>query len=163
MGKIISYVIIFVILIVAVFVAVNMKKGTTNFAMKGLSDKGVLVDQLPKSDEEKKTASKDDLIKVTTPQPNAAITSPITITGLARGTWYFEASFPIQLVDDQGQVVTTTIAQAGSDWMTEEFVNFSATLNFPAGPNKQGKLILKKDNPSGLPVNDDQLVLPVIY
>ena len=139
-------------------------KNSEALVNQGLEDKGVVINDLPKSDDEKPAVDKkDDLIKVTNPEANATLSSGMILKGQARGDWFFEASFPIQLVDDQGNEVTTTIATAQSDWMTEDFVDFSATLNFTPGPNKPGKLIFKKDNPSGEAVNDNQLVVPVIY
>lgn len=41
-----------------------------------------------------------EMIEVTGPANNAQITSPLTLTGRARGPWYFEASFPIELQDN---------------------------------------------------------------
>ena len=155
-------------LIVIVFAGIigatyYFNKNSENLVNKGLQDKGVVIGDIPKADDEKPIDKKDDLIKVTSPEPSTTITSPMILKGQARGYWFFEASFPIQLVDDQGNEVTTTVAQAQSDWMTEDFVDFEATLNFTPGPNKPGKLIFKKDNPSGEPANDNQLVVPVIY
>lgn len=47
--------------------------------------------------------------------------------------------------------------------MTRDFVKFKAVLSYSvAGPGK-GTLILEKDNPSGLPENADQLIVPVKY
>ena len=106
---------------------------------------------------------KIDLIRITSPRPNDTIASPLLITGEARGTWYFEASFPIQLFDANDNLVSTTVAQAQSDWMTENFVPFQAQLFFSQPDTAQGYLLLKKDNPSGLPENDDQLRVPVIF
>ncbi len=107
---------------------------------------------------------KANLIKITNPRPNQEITSPVVITGEARGNWFFEASFPVVLTDSNGAVVAQGIAQAKGDWMTENFVPFEATLTFqkPTGSNK-GTLTLKKDNPSGLPANDDSLLVPVVF
>ena len=131
---------------------------------KGLEDKGVAVADLPMPDEEKTAeASKEDLIQVTALESGATIISPLAISGRARGYWYFEASFPIELRDSSDQVVTSTVAQASGDWMTEDFVDFTATLNFAPIGNASGTLVLKKDNPSGEPALDDQLVIPVIY
>ena len=96
--------------------------------------------------------------------PNTQITSPLTITGKARGPWYFEASFPIELQDANGAVLAMTTAQAQGDWMTEDFVPFTATLNFPAQPaGSLGKIVLKRDNPSGEPQNDASIVVPVQF
>ena len=100
-----------------------------------------------------------DLIQVTSPLPNATLTSPTTIEGTARGSWYFEATFPVELVAADGTVLAQAPAQAQGDWMTTDFVPFKVTLPFTAtGP---ATLILKKDNPSGLPANDDSIRVPV--
>lgn len=102
-----------------------------------------------------------DLLKVSLPQVNAVVSSPLKIIGQARGTYFFEASFPIELKDQDGNILAQTIAQAKSDWMTENFVPFEANLTFDKPNIKVGRLILKKDNPSGLPQNDLALEIPI--
>lgn len=108
---------------------------------------------------------KQDLITIDAPRPTATIPgSPLTISGKARGTWYFEGSFPIELQDASGNVIARHYAEAQSEWMTTEFVPFKATLTFPAQPQgSRGRLILRKDNPSGLPEHEDQLIVPVVF
>ena len=108
---------------------------------------------------------KIDLIQATHPQPNDIISSPLIITGEARGNWYFEASFPVEVQDSSGNVIGQGYAQAQGEWMTTDFVPFeSIEITFPAQPaGSVGNVILRKDNPSGLPENDDQLEIPVIF
>lgn len=110
------------------------------------------------------TNPKENLIKVTSPTPNQKISSPLTISGEARGYWYFEASFPAELVDSNGVILWQGPVQASTDWMTENFVPFEIQIPFikPAGETS-GKLILHKDNPSGLPENDDSIEIPVSF
>ncbi len=106
----------------------------------------------------------DDMIKLTSPLANAVLTSPINLTGQARGPWYFEASFPIELQKADGTVISTAIGTAQGDWMTENWVPFTALLPFPPQPaGSTGKLVLKKDNPSGEPQNDASVVIPVQF
>jgi len=107
---------------------------------------------------------KIDLIRIDNPRPNQEIESPILIQGQARGYWFFEASFPVVLVDWDGRIIAQGIAQAKSDWMTEDFVPFEVVLEFekPEYSNR-GVLILQKDNPSGLPENDDALEVPILF
>ncbi len=108
--------------------------------------------------------SKNDLIIVDFPQLNTKITSPLTFSGQARGTWFFEASFPVVLVNWDGLIIAQGIAQATEDWMTEDFVPFSGTLEFTVpdyGDN--GAIIFQKDNPSGLPQFDDALEIPILF
>lgn len=106
---------------------------------------------------------KTDLIRVTNIQPNQKITSPVKITGEARGVWFFEASFPITVFDDNGEVLGQGIATAKDDWMTENFVPFEANITFTAPKTDIGRLVLRKDNPSGLSEHDDALFIPVVF
>ncbi len=106
---------------------------------------------------------KADLIRVSSPRPNQIVKSPAVIEGEARGFWFFEASFPIWLFDENNNLLGTGLAQAESDWMTENFVKFKAELNFNAEKAGRGTLILEKDNPSGLPQNADELRIPIKY
>jgi len=107
---------------------------------------------------------KSNLIRVDNIKPDDIITSPLVITGEARGNWYFEASFPIFLTDWDGRIIAQGNANAQGSWMTADFVPFSGTLEFerPAY-GERGFLILKKDNPSGLPQNADEFKVPVVF
>lgn len=110
------------------------------------------------------TSTLSDLIKVTSVKANDAIQSPITITGEARGTWYFEASFPVELRDAKGKVLAQVPAQAQDEWMTTKFVPFKATLTFAKQvAGSKGTLIFRKDNPSGLPEHDASIEIPVVF
>lgn len=106
---------------------------------------------------------KTNLICITAPRPNGTIKSPAIIEGEARGYWFFEASFPIKLYDENNKLLATAVAQAQSDWMTEDFVKFKAVLSYSVAQAGKGTLVLEKDNPSGLPENDDKLIVPVKY
>lgn len=108
-----------------------------------------------------------DLIVVDSPRPNDTITGhKVTITGRARGTWYFEASFPIKITrDSDGATLVEAPAQAQGDWMTQDFVPFSITLDVGDEPMLPLKatIVLHNDNPSGLPENDKSLSIPVTF
>lgn len=90
------------------------------------------------------------------------ITSPLTIAGKAKGNWFFEASFPVKLVDLRGNEIAASFVQAKSDWMTAEFVEFAGEIIFDVSTTTTAMLILSKDNPSDLPENDKAISLPVI-
>ncbi len=102
-------------------------------------------------------------INVTSPTPNEITTSPLTITGEAKGNWYFEAVFPVRLEDENGNVLAQTQAHAQGEWTTVNFVPFTADLTFNPGTTTKGFLVLAKDNPSGLPANDDSIKIPVLF
>ncbi len=107
--------------------------------------------------------SKQDLIRLDYPRPGTKVESPLKVAGRARGYWFFEASFPVVLVDADGDELGTGIAQAKGEWMTEEFVPFEASVKFNKPTAAYGTLVLKKDNPSGLSENDDELRVPVTF
>jgi hypothetical protein len=102
-----------------------------------------------------------DKVKLDNLRANDLIYSTLEITGQAIGPWYFEASFPIRLFDASGQIIASTIAQAQSDWMTTNFVPFRAKLEFVSPKESIGTLVFVKDNPSGLPKNNDEVRIPV--
>lgn len=106
---------------------------------------------------------KADLIRIDYPRPNQIIASPLEITGVARGAWYFEASFPVELRDANDNLIIQTHAEAQADWMTTEFVPYRLTMEFAIPPTATGTLILRKDNPSGLPEHEDALIVPVKF
>ena len=104
-----------------------------------------------------------ELIHVTSPEPNQEIASPLVVEGQARGSWFFEANFPIMLLDENSNVLANAIATAVSDWMTENFVPFRAELKFASTDSKSGFLILHNNNPSGLSENNKELKIPVAF
>lgn len=106
---------------------------------------------------------KRDLIRLDEPRPNTTVISPLTVRGEARGFWFFEASFPLRLLDGNGNVLVEHFATAQDEWMTEEFVPFAATIEFAEPDTPAGTLILEKDNPSGLPEHADELRVPVKF
>lgn len=105
-----------------------------------------------------------DMIVVVSPIKESKISSPLSFAGRARGTWFFEGSFPVILTDWDGKIIAEGHASAQSDWMTSDFVKFVGTIEFdkPAY-GERGTLIFKKDNPSGLQGNDDSYEIPVLF
>lgn len=112
----------------------------------------------------KSVKGKTDAIRQVQLVPTGAtVTSPLIVAGEAR-LWYFEGTFPVRLVDARGRTIVDSYASADGDWMTEDWVPFTAEVVFSAQPaGSTGKLILMKDNPSGLPENDDQVEIPVKF
>lgn len=104
-----------------------------------------------------------EMIQVASPKINGIVSSPLEVTGKARGNWFFEASFPVKLLDANNNVLTVAIAQAQSDWMTENFVPFKAVVEFNRPTTQTGTLVFQKDNPSGLPEHDDEIRIPVKF
>lgn len=105
----------------------------------------------------------NDVIRVMTPRANTSVASPLHIEGEARGNWFFEAQFPVNLLDDQGRLLATGIARTRDNWQTEDFVPFELDLEFTMPTAERGTLVFKRANPSGLPENDAELVVPVFF
>jgi len=103
-----------------------------------------------------------DLIYVELPGEGSVVGKDFSVIGKARGNWFFEASFPIKLLDKDGNLLYTAIAQAEGDWMTTDFVPFRAEVHAPVSYIGQATLVLEKDNPSGLPEHDDSISFDIV-
>ena len=106
---------------------------------------------------------RSDQIVLDLPTRGAVVASPLEVRGRARGTWFFEGDFSLVLSDGRGNLVAQGFATAQGEWMTTEFVPFSAVLRFESPESGPGRLILKKDNPSDRRELDDALVVPVVF
>ncbi|MFH1769676.1 MAG: Gmad2 immunoglobulin-like domain-containing protein [Parcubacteria group bacterium] len=123
-----------------------------------------LQDEVDDTEDDIGDGIQEDLVIIDSPEEDEIISSPLEITGEAVGNWFFEASFPIVLVNWDGLIIGEGLATAQDDWMTEDYVPFTATIEFEVpefGDN--GTLIFQKDNPSGLPENDDAVEMSVMF
>lgn len=114
-----------------------------------------------KSDFEWHNASLNDIM-VEQPVAGASVSRSFALTGSARGSWYFEASFPIEVVDENGNQIFKSYVQAQGEWMTEEFVPFAASITIPGDYRGPARLILHSDNASGLPEHDKSVSIPIV-
>ena len=104
----------------------------------------IFVEEVGITDEAEK--SKANLVKLESVHAGDSITSPISI------------------VNWDGLIIGQGVAQAKGEWMTEGFVPFEANISFDKATYKNnGSIILQKDNPSGLPENDDALEIPIFF
>jgi hypothetical protein len=90
------------------------------------------------------------------------IESPLVVEGKAKGTWFFEASFPIKVVDQNDNILGYSYVTALGEWMTEEYVDFRGEIEFTSEEEKNGFFVFMKDNPSGLPEYDKEIRIPVV-
>lgn len=114
-------------------------------------------------DEVPDAVAADALVRVESPRPNAVASSPLAVGGSARGPWYFEADFPVRLVDGEGRELASAPARAEGEWMTEDFVPFGATLSFERPATRTGLLVLDRSNASGLAENAALVAVPVRF
>lgn len=107
--------------------------------------------------------SSADMIVVENPHPGGVVGKEFVVTGMARGSWFFEASFPIEVIGADGNVIAGSFATAESDWMTTEFVEFkSEIIDLPSAYLGPATLIVRKDNASGLPEHDASVSIPIV-
>jgi hypothetical protein len=111
------------------------------------------------NEDSQKEIEKNDIVSV---ENNELINSPFVLKGSAPGYWFFEGSLPVELQDSDNNVIVTTFASALSDWMTTDLVDFKALLEFETTASS-GYVVIKKDNPSGLPENDKSIIFPVKF
>ena len=113
--------------------------------------------------EQNSSSTSDMAIIVNNLKDNQTVSNPIKIEGKAKGNWFFEATFPIELIDTDGNIISSTQAQAKSDWATTSFVDFTATLEYNKSTSTGRALIVfSNDNPSGNPDFDQSIFIPVI-
>ena len=106
-------------------------------------------------------ANSNDIL-VSQPTPGSTVPHSFAVSGSARGGWYFEASFPIQILDKDGNELFQAPVQAQGDWMTADFVPFGVSVSIPNEYSGRATIILKNDNPSGLPENERSVSIPVV-
>ena len=119
-----------------------------NFTSLSNEAEGVSITEMSKEEVQ------ETRIRVTFPGHGAKIRSPLLIRGEAIGPWFFEGSFPVSILDGNGNVLAQGSAVAEDDWMTEGFVPFTTTIYFGKSPTDGGKVRLHKANASGLPQHE---------
>ncbi|MDD2353788.1 MAG: Gmad2 immunoglobulin-like domain-containing protein [Patescibacteria group bacterium] len=117
-----------------------------------------VIKELPSANSQKEIVN----VLVSYPLPGVSVSSPLNIKGMARGVWFFEATFPLTMETKSKEIIATSYASAEADWMTEDFVPFSATLNFET-EESEGNLIVHRANPSGLKENDAYISIPLKF
>ncbi len=104
----------------------------------------------------------DPQLVLTHPLPYKTVPESFPVQGALRGTWYFEGSFPITIEQMDGTIVVEGYATALSDWMTENLVPFQTTVVVPSEAPRTLVLVIKNDNPSGDPVRDKRIEIPIV-
>lgn len=104
-----------------------------------------------------------DLVKISSPQSGDKVTSPLTVSGEARGNWYFEASAPVRVYSSSGELIGQGHVEAQGDWMTTDFVPFKGTIDFTKPTTSSGAVEFINDNPSGDPTKSKYVLVPVNF
>ncbi len=102
-----------------------------------------------------------DLIVVDLPFPGAVVGKDFTVTGKARGGWFFEANAGLEVLDKNGKSLVRGNVQAQGEWMTQDPVPFRGEVKISQSYIGPATLILRNDNPSDLPQNEKSVSFPI--
>ena len=92
---------------------------------------------------------KEDLISFST-LPGAKIPQGVlSVKGIIKGAWFFEANILINILDTDQNMLKTGNANAISDWMTVEPVAFEGSIDLTGLPTGPAYLEIRNDNPAG--------------
>ncbi|HBP51496.1 MAG: hypothetical protein US68_C0010G0095 [Candidatus Shapirobacteria bacterium GW2011_GWE1_38_10] len=104
-----------------------------------------------------------DPVIVSSPNLSQSIKSPVTISGKIDRSWVFEGSFPVELLDSNGKSIFKGNATVPNWTETlDKYADFSLDLKYTTKLST-GTLIIKNDNPSGLPENDKSYKIPITF
>lgn len=109
-----------------------------------------------------------DKIIISSPGIDEKISSPISVSGKARGTWFSEGSFPVEIYDGNNKLLGIKAVEFSpvsneDTWMTEDFVNFKGEIPFSKPSTESGYIIFRKDNPSDQRELDESFKLSVKF
>lgn len=107
------------------------------------------------------TSELQEFVQLHAPLRGEPVTSPLTIAGQAVGTWFFEGSFPLELISTAGEAIAVGYVTAEAEWMTTELVRFGGVLEFEVSGPTEAVLVLRRDNPSDLREHDAAVRVPL--
>lgn len=108
-------------------------------------------------------SDKGDNIYIKEPKKNASIECNSKLIGTAKGSWFFEGSFPVLIFTKEGELIKSSYASATEDWMTDDYVDFEVEVNCAECEGKELEIMLNKDNPSGLEANEDRVSIDISF
>lgn len=103
----------------------------------------------------------NERVVVTYPQKGATVQPSFEVIGKVPGNWSSEAQFPVMVRDPDGNKIAQTTGHLQGNWMTTDLVDFTADI-VVSGYHGPATLVLLKDNPSGLPENEDSFEVPIV-
>lgn len=108
---------------------------------------------------------KIDFIQVIYPKPGDLVKSPLMVFGKAKNNWFLNSNLQIELRDIDGNVISKSFGVADGDLETEDFVEFTARLEYGVPENSTvsiGELVVRKSDLSGL-VDNETLNIPLRF
>lgn len=148
-----KFYLILVIVIIGLLIWLSVSKKNIDYPQQNLEEQVAEITYVNAS---------QDLIVPELPFPGAVTGKDFSVIGKARGNWYFEASFPIDVLDKDGNILVKSYATAQGEWMTTEFVPYKGEIKIPDTYMGPATLVLHKDNASGEPDKDASISFPIV-
>jgi hypothetical protein len=98
-----------------------------------------------------------ELVDITTPGIDSGVSSPLTVVWTMPWYWFFEATAPIRVEDNDWVLLGESYVIATAPRMTESVIWFSGSTA------TWGVLILKRNNASGMIENEGYVEIPVVF
>lgn len=155
-------VLLFIVILVMTYLLFALPTPQTNNPVATTTPETPVVVTPEPVDEEPVNQPLSSRVIVSSPQPNTTVGRTFQVAGRAPGNWFFEADFPLQVRDKDGNVIARTFASAQGEWMTTELVGFTSTIHIDTVYTGEATLILLRNNPSGLPEHDDAVEVPIV-
>lgn len=93
-------------------------------------------------------AAPEGEILVTSPAPEAIVSSPLVVEGFVQNNWMFEGVFPVTLeIDGKAVAEAPGQQQAPDNWTNPGPVKFRAELTFTVDKETAATLVFKEDMP----------------
>ena len=117
--------------LVALIVTLALHRVGSHAAAKNTSSRSALQTTSETREATPATTTAESSIIIDSPQSETVVRSPLIVSGMVRGPWFFEGAFPIILKDAEGKVLGAVSAHPDGNWMaTDTFVAFHAELTF---------------------------------
>ncbi len=94
--------------------------------------------------------------------PGGTISGVQTVTGTVQGGYFFEANILVNILGANMAVLKSGYGTATTDWMTAGPVTFTSSIDATGLPTGPGYIELRNDNPSGDPIYDKSIFIPIV-
>ncbi len=82
-------------------------------------------------------------------------------SGILKGGYFFEAKIRVNILGTGKKILKRGSGTATSNWATAGPVDFRIDLDFSGLPTGPGFIQIMNDNPSGDPINDKSIFIPI--
>lgn len=96
------------------------------------------------------------------PRAGDTVTAGITVSGSARGDWFTQGAFWVEVIAENGDVLIRNQVPSKGNSMTTGMVQFSSSVLISPNYHGPATVRLVNDNPPGHPNPDRSVSIPVV-